>query len=146
MSQRIAVGLGGGYTAHVHLAQIVGDGTLGLALERESAMDREDRQRGKVLVHLENVKGDRVEVSLIQRLFPVRQGLWSPDIFFGDLFAEAYVGTATFGDSGAYYGVELQLESHAAGSLRFLPYFGVVHYPTETGVYGGVRMYLGDVE
>lgn len=146
VSQRIAVGLGGGYTAHVHLAQIVGDGTLGLALERESAMDREDRQRGKVPVHLENVKGDRVEVSLIQRLFPVRQGLWSPDIFFGDLFAEAYVGTATFGDSGAYYGVELQLESHAAGSLRFLPYFGVVHYPTETGVYGGVRMYLGDVE
>ncbi len=143
VSQQLGIGLGGGYTADARVSHIVGDGKVGILFERDSEMDKENHQRGKSPEHLENVTGERVELFFTHRLLPIRAGLWSPDIFFGDLFAEAYVGTETFGDPGAYYGAELQLESHAAGAMRFLPYLGVVHYPTETCIYGGVTIRLG---
>jgi hypothetical protein len=142
LSQTVGVGLDEGYMLRFGVSQVIGDGELSLLVERDDAMDREDRQRGKAGEHLEDVTGERVEMSLTHRLFPIRKGLWSPNVFFGDLFAEIYVGHQTFGDSGTYYGAELQLEGHAAGGLRLLPYLGVAQYPEDAGVYGGVTIRL----
>jgi len=144
VSQMVGVGLDRGYTLRGEVSQIIGDGTVGLLFERDADMDRADKRRGYAKIHLEKITGDRIEASLTHRLMPIRLGLWSPDVFFGDVFAELYVGTQSFEDSGAYYGGELQLEGYFAGGARILPYIGLAHYPLEDMFYGGVRIQIGE--
>ena len=124
------------------LSQVIGEGTLGLRVERDVDMDRDDKRRGYVNVHLEKITGDRVEAYVTHQLMPIRQGFWSPDIFFGDVFGEAYMGAQSFGDSGTYYGAELQVEGYFAGGVRLLPYLGLVHYPLDDMFYGGIRVQI----
>jgi hypothetical protein len=143
-SHELGLGLREGYRVRAHVSHTIGDGTLGLRWDRSFVMDRLETRRGYGAVHLTDVTGDGVEGYLLHRLFPIRQGWWSPDIFFGDVFGEVYWGTQSFGDAGVYYGAELQLEAYMSGAVRVAPYVGLVQYPIDYGVYGGVSVQLGE--
>lgn len=136
------VGLQEGYGLMTHLSQGIGDGTIGLRMETRHRLDREERRRGHASEHQTNTSGSKTEAYLLHRLFPLRTGFWSPNIFIGDSFIEVYAGTQSFNPSGGYFGLEWQVEGHAFGGLRFRPYIGTARYTDDTEIYGGIDLSL----
>ncbi|NLJ84576.1 MAG: hypothetical protein GX336_06680 [Halanaerobiaceae bacterium] len=88
-------------------------------------------------------EGSKLSLDLMGKLAEIRGGLWNPNFYFGDLFANLFVDYNWHeSEDELVYGGELQLEMAGQMRLQFVPVLGVKYHEEELKPYFEIQLNL----
>ena len=88
-------------------------------------------------------EGRRLSVDLTGKIAEIRNGYWSPNLYFGDLYVNLFVDYNWHEtEDEIVYGGELQLETGSQFKLQYVPVLGVKRHGEELIPYLEIKLNL----
>ncbi|PRX27442.1 hypothetical protein BX659_11631 [Orenia metallireducens] len=120
-----------GVNSEVSYSYLMDNSSIVLKGSKFKDFEKDDNIRGFSFDDIDN--GYQLNAEYIHKLFEVRDGLWNPNVFIGDIYGSIFVDY--FNDD------DLDVdEAGMANYLYIIPVVGISMTDDETKVYSGVKM------
>ncbi|MBU0502564.1 MAG: hypothetical protein KJ811_04920, partial [Candidatus Margulisbacteria bacterium] len=115
----------GGVSLDLSQRYLFSESSFNLSLSGYRDFDRIRNVRGLLRSSINNTTGYGFDLSYSHRLLKLQQGLWSPNVFVGDIYGGPFAQYSNTNTNVSAYGLELGAEVGIGFWINFVPKVGV---------------------